>query len=125
MDVTKPYKFIGFGDMNGPKPYKFIGFRWAFISQTPVRYTVHSILCTSPSPGGLPPLPMGLPTRKTRPRGSLRLAVCLRPGPETIIVFFVGGGGGAKPPHHFGGFVRGSVQFLAQKLNGFWSKSQT
>ncbi len=36
MDVTKPYKFIGFGDIHGPKPFKFIGFRWAFISQTPV-----------------------------------------------------------------------------------------
>ncbi len=29
MDVTKPYKFIWFGDIHGPKPYKFIGFRWA------------------------------------------------------------------------------------------------
>ena len=36
MDVTKPYKFIGFGDIHGPKPYEFIGLRWAFISQTPV-----------------------------------------------------------------------------------------
>ncbi len=36
MDVTKPYKFIWFGDLHGPKPYKFIGFGWAFISQTPV-----------------------------------------------------------------------------------------
>ncbi len=26
MDVTKPYKFIGFGGIYGPKPYKFIGF---------------------------------------------------------------------------------------------------
>ncbi len=26
MDVTKPYKFIGFGDIHGPKHYKFIGF---------------------------------------------------------------------------------------------------
>ncbi len=24
--VTKPYKFIGFGDIHGPKPYEFIGF---------------------------------------------------------------------------------------------------
>jgi hypothetical protein len=23
---TKPYKFIGFGDVHGPKPYEFIGF---------------------------------------------------------------------------------------------------
>ncbi len=23
---TKPYKFLGFGDLHGPKPYKFIGF---------------------------------------------------------------------------------------------------
>jgi hypothetical protein len=36
MDVTKPYKFIWFGDVHGPNPYKFIGFRWAFISQTPL-----------------------------------------------------------------------------------------
>jgi hypothetical protein len=36
MDGTKPYKFIGFGDIDGPKTYKFIGFRWAFISRTPV-----------------------------------------------------------------------------------------
>ena len=36
MDVTKPYKFIWFSDIHGPKPYKFIGSRWAFISQTPV-----------------------------------------------------------------------------------------
>ncbi len=50
MDVTKPYKYIGFGDIHGPKtykstgfgdihgpkPYEFIGFRWAFTSQTPV-----------------------------------------------------------------------------------------
>ncbi len=27
MDVTKPYKFIGFGAMDVTKPYKFIGFR--------------------------------------------------------------------------------------------------
>ncbi len=26
MDVTKPYKFIGFGDIHHTKPYKFIGF---------------------------------------------------------------------------------------------------
>ncbi len=24
--VTKPYNFIGFGDIYGPKPYEFIGF---------------------------------------------------------------------------------------------------
>ncbi len=27
MDVTKPYKFVWFGDIHGPKPYKFIGIR--------------------------------------------------------------------------------------------------
>ncbi len=26
MDVTKPYKFTGFGAMDVTKPYKFIGF---------------------------------------------------------------------------------------------------
>ena len=26
MDVTKPYKFIGFGAMDVTQPYKFIGF---------------------------------------------------------------------------------------------------
>ena len=26
MEVTKPYKFIGFGAMDVTKPYKFIGF---------------------------------------------------------------------------------------------------
>ena len=26
MDATKPYEFIGFGDMDATKPYKFIGF---------------------------------------------------------------------------------------------------
>ena len=26
MDVTKPYKFIGFGAMDVTKPYRFIGF---------------------------------------------------------------------------------------------------
>ncbi len=26
MDVTKPYKLIGFGAMDVTKPYKFIGF---------------------------------------------------------------------------------------------------
>ena len=26
MDVTKPYKFIGFGAMGATKPYKFIAF---------------------------------------------------------------------------------------------------
>ncbi len=36
MDVTKPYKFIWFGDILCPKAYRSIGFRWAFISQTPV-----------------------------------------------------------------------------------------
>ncbi len=36
MDLTKPYKFISFGDIHGPKPYQFMGVRWAFISQTPV-----------------------------------------------------------------------------------------
>ena len=36
MAVTKPYKSIGFGDINGPNPYKFTGHRWAPISQTPV-----------------------------------------------------------------------------------------
>ncbi len=25
-DVTKPYEYIGFGDIYGPKPYKFKGF---------------------------------------------------------------------------------------------------
>ncbi len=40
IDVTKLYKFIGFGDIHGPKPYKFIGLRWAFISQTPVSHSL-------------------------------------------------------------------------------------
>ncbi len=26
MDVTKPYKFIGFGAQDATKPYRFIGF---------------------------------------------------------------------------------------------------
>ena len=26
MDVAKPYRFIGFGDIHDPTPYKFIGF---------------------------------------------------------------------------------------------------
>ncbi len=26
MDVTKPYRLIGFGDIHGPKPYEFIRF---------------------------------------------------------------------------------------------------
>ncbi len=26
MEVTKPYRFIGFGAMDATKPYKFIGF---------------------------------------------------------------------------------------------------
>ncbi len=36
MGVTKPYRFIWFGDIHGPKPYYIMGLRWAFISQTPV-----------------------------------------------------------------------------------------
>ncbi len=36
MDVTKPYKFIWFGDIHGPNPYESIGLRWALISQTPL-----------------------------------------------------------------------------------------
>ncbi len=28
MDVTKPYEFIGFGDIHGPKPYKWLHFGW-------------------------------------------------------------------------------------------------
>ncbi len=36
LQVTKPCKFVLFGDIYGPKSYKFIGFRWAFVSQTPV-----------------------------------------------------------------------------------------
>ena len=39
MYVTKPYKFIWFGDIHGPKPYKFKELRWALISQTPVLRT--------------------------------------------------------------------------------------
>ncbi len=30
MDITKPYKFTGFGDIHGPKPSNSIGSRWAF-----------------------------------------------------------------------------------------------
>ncbi len=40
MDVSKPYKFIWFGDARGPKPHKFKGFRWAFISKTPVMFNI-------------------------------------------------------------------------------------
>ncbi len=36
MDVTKPYKIAGLGDVHGPNPYEFRGFRWVFISQTQV-----------------------------------------------------------------------------------------
>jgi hypothetical protein len=42
MDVTKPYKFIGFGAMDGPKPYKFIRFRATNPGRRPL----------SPPPGG-------------------------------------------------------------------------
>jgi hypothetical protein len=36
MDVTKPYKLIWFGDIDGPKPYRPTGFHATIISQTPV-----------------------------------------------------------------------------------------
>ncbi len=36
MDVTKPYEFIWFGDIEEPTPYKSTGFRWAVVSRTPV-----------------------------------------------------------------------------------------
>ncbi len=35
MDVTRPCKIRGFGDIHGPKPYKFIWFEFAFTSETP------------------------------------------------------------------------------------------
>ena len=36
MDVTKPCKFIWFGEIHGPKPYEFIRSRATIISHTPV-----------------------------------------------------------------------------------------
>ncbi len=32
-DVTKPYKFIGFGAMDVTKPYKFIGFGALYVTK--------------------------------------------------------------------------------------------
>jgi hypothetical protein len=32
MDVTKPYKFTGFGAMDVTKPYKFIGFGAMYVT---------------------------------------------------------------------------------------------
>ncbi len=47
MDVTKPYKLIGFGAMDVTKPYKFIGFqkggadyKWFRIKPGPYREIV-------------------------------------------------------------------------------------
>ena len=34
MDVTKPYKFIGFGAMDVTKPYKLIGFAAMDVTKT-------------------------------------------------------------------------------------------
>jgi hypothetical protein len=34
MDVTKPYKFIWFGDIDGPKPYEFIGSSGFYFANT-------------------------------------------------------------------------------------------
>ncbi len=59
MDVPKPYKFIGFGDIDGPTPYKFIGFggihgpkAYKFIGQ------LHSAAYAQLNfQEGLPPLP--------------------------------------------------------------------
>ena len=57
MDVTKPHKFIHFGDIHGPELYKFIGFRWVFISQTPVvlrpgsRFSGQDVGRMGPAPG--------------------------------------------------------------------------
>ncbi len=48
MGVTKPFKFIRFGDIHGPKRSKFIGYRWAFISQTPL--VPGSFWCSSRKP---------------------------------------------------------------------------
>ncbi len=62
MDVTKPYKFIGFGAMDVTKPYKFIGFG-------------------APSVGLLPPGPPALVWRAAAwDTHRLRLEACPAPG---------------------------------------------
>ncbi len=43
MDVTKPYKFIGFGAMDVTKPYEFIGFGPLYGSLVVANYRM---LCT-------------------------------------------------------------------------------
>ncbi len=50
MDVTKPFKFNGFGDIDGPNPYEFIGSRATIISHTPVVQVIFRI-----SPGSYGP----------------------------------------------------------------------
>jgi hypothetical protein len=38
MEVTKPYKFIGFGAMDVTKPYNFIGFVVGVPDETPLSW---------------------------------------------------------------------------------------
>ena len=49
MDVTKPYKFTGFGDIQGPKPYKNVS-NLTFLNW-------ESVVPEVPRTVGLPPAP--------------------------------------------------------------------
>ncbi len=53
MEVTKPYKFIGFGAMDVTKPYKFIGFGTYVMVRRDGRcvFTVLFLLFLSLGPG--------------------------------------------------------------------------
>ncbi len=90
MEVTEPYKFIGFGDIRGPRPYKFIGFRWAFISQT-----------LPPRGACAPQIPrfvQGVVAPRHHKEGSGRQAQCvtetIRTGPRVELSTFVWGQSG-------------------------------
>ena len=70
MDVTKPYKFIGFGAMGVTKPCKFTGFGvmdvtkpYEFIrfgAMDVIKQLIHRVLATSLKPVGRKRHQMGL-----------------------------------------------------------------
>jgi hypothetical protein len=71
MDITKPYKSIGFGDIDVTKPYKFIGFG-ALLAQPSVGFARRGCIIIGGG-GGRPQDPL---TRFARCRCFVATGLC-------------------------------------------------
>ncbi len=85
MDVTKPYKFMGFGAMDATKPYEFIGFGATAEAVSRKVASTKTASTLPPAQTHARPASKGLPATKGLPQK----AIIATPGAFFLLCFII------------------------------------